>query len=300
MNTIGDLIGKSDVLQKRLAEHRERLLSNGEVSSFIKENEGLLDDDAIERSLSRINEFVVRQNDPFYEPRLVLIQGLIDVIYKPRDEALANKQAKGIRQSSLYDEMTSQFRGYHLDDYEVDRYNIKPKTFADDFCLSYQYGSGYTGMWLCGQKGIGKSFLMACLAGSLSRRNVGVAFVNTATMLSSTISTLKNYNEDKQKVLDRYKKAEVLILDDIGTEYLTGWIYNEILYEIINYRHIHKLATFFTSNYTIQDYTDMVSRKKDLNLDDASRLKTRIDSLAVEVQMVGADRREKAQFNQGV
>ena len=300
MNTIGDLIGQSEVLQKRLNEHRERLLSNGEVSSFIKENEGLLDDDAVERSLSRINEFVVRQNDSFYEPRLVLIQGLIDVIYKPRDEALANKQAKGIRQSSLYDEMTSQLRGYHLDDYEVDRYNIKPKTFADDFCSSYQYGSGYTGMWLCGQKGIGKSFLMACLAGSLSRRNVGVAFVNTATMLSSTISTLKNYNEDKQKVLDRYKKAEVLILDDIGTEYLTGWIYNEILYEIINYRHIHKLATFFTSNYTIQDYTDMVSRKKDLNLDDASRLKTRIDSLAVEVQMVGADRREKAQFNQGV
>lgn len=300
MNTIGDLIGKSEVLQKRLAEHRERLLSHGEVSSFIKENEGLLDDDAIERSLSRINEFVVRQNDPFYEPRLVLIQGLIDVIYKPRDEALANKQAKGIRQSSLYDEMTSQFRGYHLGDYEVDRYNIKPKTFADDFCSSYQYGSGFTGMWLCGQKGIGKSFLMACLAGSLSRRNVGVAFVNTATMLDSTMTSLKNYSEDKQKVLDRYKKAEVLILDDIGTEYLTGWIFGEILYQIINYRHSHNLATFFTSNYTIQYYTDMVSRKKDLNLDAATRLKARIDGLAVEVQMVGTDRREKAQFNQGV
>ena len=300
MNTIGDLIGKSEVLQKRLAEHRERLLSNGEVSSFIKENEGLLDDDAIERSLSRINEFVVRQNDPFYEPKLVLIQGLIDVIYKPRDEALANKQAKGIRQSSLYDEMTSQFRGYHLDDYEVDRYNIKPKTFADDFCSSYQYGSGFTGMWLCGQKGIGKSFLMACLAGSLSKRNVGVAFVNTATMLDTTMTSLKNYSEDKQKVLDRYKKAEVLILDDIGTEYLTGWIFGEILYQIINYRHSHNLATFFTSNYTIQDYTDMVSRKKDLNLDAATRLKARIDGLAVEVQMVGTDRREKAQFNQGV
>lgn len=300
MNTIGDLIGSSEFLQKRLTEHRERLLSNGEVSSFIKENEGLLDDDAIERSLSRINEFVVRQRDPFYEPKLVLIQGLIDVIYKPRDEALANKQAKGIRQSSLYDEMTSQFRGYHLDDYVVDRYNIKPKTFADDFCSSYQYGGGFTGMWLCGQKGIGKSFLMACLAGSLSRRNVGVAFVNTATMLDSTMTSLKNYSEDKQKILDRYKKAEVLILDDIGTEHLTSWIFGEILYQIINYRFNHKLATFFTSNYTIQDYTDVVSRKKDLNLDDALRLKTRIDSLAVEVQMVGADRREKAQFNQGV
>lgn len=300
MNTIGDLIGQSDVLQKRLKEHRERLLSNGEVSSFIKENEGLLDDEAIEKSLSRINEFVVRQRDPFYEPKLVLIQGLIDVTYKPRDEALAIKQAKGIRQSSLYDEMTSQFRGYHLGDYEVDRYNIKPKTFADDFCSSYEYGKGYTGMWLCGQKGIGKSFLMACLAGSLSKRNVGVAFVNTATMLDSTMTSLKNYSEDKQKILDRYKKAEVLILDDIGTEHLTSWIFGEILYQIINYRFNHKLATFFTSNYTIQDYTDMISRKKDLNLDDALRLKTRIDSLAVEVQMVGADRREKAQFNQGV
>lgn len=300
MNTIGDLIGKSDVLQKRLTEHRERLLSNGEVSYFIKENEGLLDDDAIEKSLSRINEFVVRQGDPFYEPRLVLILGLIDVIYKPRDEALANKQAKGIRQTSLYDEMTSQFRGFHLDDYEVDRYNIKPKTFADNFCSSYQYGSGFTGMWLCGQKGIGKSFLMACLAGSLSRRNVGVAFVNTATMLDTTMTSLKNYSEDKQKILDRYKKAEVLILDDIGTEHLTSWIFGEILYQVINYRFNHKLATFFTSNYTIQDYTDVVSRKKDLNLDDALRLKTRIDSLAAEVQMIGADRREKAQFKQGV
>ena len=300
MNTIGNLIGNSEVLQKRLTEHRERLLRNGEVSSFIKENEGLLDDDAIEKSLSRINEFVVRQSDPFHEPRLVLIQGLIDVIYKPRDEALANKQAKGIRQTSLYDEMTSQFRGFHLDDYEVDRYNIKPKTFADDFCSSYQYGSGFTGMWLCGQKGIGKSFLMAWLAGSLSRRNVGVAFVNTATMLDSTMTSLKNYSEDKQKILDRYKKAEVLILDDIGTEHLTSWIFGEILYQVINYRFNHKLATFFTSNYTIQDYTDVVSRKKDLNLDDALRLKTRIDSLAAEVQMIGADRREKAQFKQGV
>ena len=141
---------------------------------------------------------------------------------------------------------------------------------------------------------------MACLAGSLSRRNVGVAFVNTATMLDTTMTSLKNYSEDKQKILDRYKKAEVLILDDIGTEYLTNWIFGEVLYQIINYRLNHKLATFFTSNYTIQDYIDMISRKKDLNLDSATQLKSRIDSLAVEVQMVGTDRREKAQFNQGV
>lgn len=294
MKSIGELIGNDGRLQKLVTEHKERLLNQPDIKAFIKANEGLIDDEMIDKSLTRLNEYVVRLNDPHSKPKLIIYNGYIDVTYQPRDEALMIKQSKGINPTAVYDEITTTFKGVNIFDFDVNPLNVNAYSFAKEFLQSYKFGGGFTGMWLCGQKGVGKTFLMACLSGSLSKRNVGVTFVSIASMINKTMNSLTQYNEDKFKILAKYKKAEVLIFDDMGTEYLTSWIFDQILFEILNYRMNHKLATFFTSNYTVEDYTNYIARAKGMTLDDAKRLKTRIDSLASEVQMSGNDRRVKA------
>lgn len=294
MRSIGEVIGDSSKLQAMVAEEKKRILSHEDIQWFITLNEGLITDEMIDESLTRLNEYIVRLNDSHYKPKLIIYNGFIEVVYIPRDEALVLKQERGIGPAAVYDEITTVFKGNDLTNFEANQLNINAFSFTKDFNQSYRFDAGFTGMWLCGQKGVGKTYLMACLAGSLAKRSVGVTFVSVASMINKVMNSLTQYNEDKYKILSKYKKAEVLVLDDMGTEYLTAWIFDQILFDILNYRMNHKLATFFTSNLTVHDYTDYVSRAKGMTLDDAKRLKTRIDSLASEVQMSGIDRRPKA------
>ena len=46
----------------------------------------------------------------------------------------------------------------------------------------------------------------------------------------------------------------MLLLDDIGAEYLTPWSRDEVLEPILQYRMDEKLPTFFTSNF---DYSGL-------------------------------------------
>lgn len=295
MQAISDLMSDKR-LEETVAKLKKEYLAHPDIKQFIWVNEGVLTEESIDRSLSRIGEYITMLKDPWHKPKLVIYNGLIDVVYEPRDTALATKQAKGIRTSLVLDETTSQFRGLSLADIKPDFSNTKALAFMKEFMDNYAFGRGNQGMWLCGSRGVGKSYLMGGFAGELTKCNIGVTYVGVATMLSDLMGAISKYSEDKKRLLERYQKSEVLILDDMGTEYLTRWTFQELLYPIINYRQNNKLPIFFTSNYTKYDYYQWLAQQKDLSLDDARRLQARVDNMAAEVQMTGADRRAKAKF----
>lgn len=297
MQKMSEVLKDDKQWKERFKAVKARYLDHPDVKQFIWVNEGILSEQAINDSLSRIGEYIQALNDPWYKPQLVIYEGLIDVVYAPRDKALMNKQAKGIRTSLALDETTSQFRGLSLSDIKMDMTNAKSLGALKEFMDNYSFGKGTQGVWLAGSRGVGKSYLMGAFAGELSKKNIGVTYVGVASMLSNLMSAITKYSEDKNKQLEKYQKSEVLILDDMGTEYLSRWIFQTLLYPIINYRQNHKLPIFFTSNYGKYDYYQWLAQQKELSLDDSRRLQARIDNLAAEVQMVGPDRRNKTTFN---
>ena len=93
--------------------------------------------------------------------------------------------------------------------------------------------------------------------------------------------------------IDAVKKAEILMLDDIGAEANSTWIRDEVLGVILQYRMQEDLPTFFSSNFTMQqleEHLRMGNRGEDEPMK-AKRLMERIRFLSREVPMTGKNRR---------
>lgn len=61
-----------------------------------------------------------------------------------------------------------------------------------------------------------------------------------------------NSSIDIPPVLDRYKKAHLLVLDDLGIVKPTDWVLN-ILYLLVNWRYENLKTTIFTSNLNLAE-----------------------------------------------
>ena len=141
--------------------------------------------------------------------------------------------------------------------------------------------------------GVGKTHLMGFLSQRLVDKDIGVTFINVGVMFRTIKEKMNLDSRSLIREVDKIKKSEVLILDDIGTETPSNWSVKEVLYAILNYRMEHGKATFFTSNLTKHDYLDQLRMGRDVLPMDVTRLGERLDSLAKEIQMGGKNRRIK-------
>lgn len=148
------------------------------------------------------------------------------------------------------------------------------------------------GIYLYGKPGCGKTYLMNCLAHSYVKKGYSVSFVNVATLISElkngfTVSGLI------EEVMKKLKNSDVLILDDIGGESLTGWSRDEILMPLLNERMEKRMKTYFTSNYSYEELENHFSIDSRGNVDKikANRLMERIMALTVEKNLKGVNRR---------
>lgn len=98
-------------------------------------------------------------------------------------------------------------------------------------------------------KGSGKTMLSCCLANELMERlDLVVKFISIPELLEMTKKSFSNFSEKTE--LDSIRKAELLVLDDIGTEMRKEWV-DSVLFRLIDWRYTNKLVTIFTSNIEI-------------------------------------------------
>lgn len=88
---------------------------------------------------------------------------------------------------------------------------------------------------------------------------------------------------DSEAEFERYARAGVLILDDIGAAKVSEWT-EEQNYRLINYRYEHELPTLITSNLL----------PKDLSAQLGERVTSRLAEMTSRVVLEGADRRRAA------
>ncbi|MFP5286294.1 MAG: hypothetical protein ACLGI9_11205, partial [Thermoanaerobaculia bacterium] len=65
--------------------------------------------------------------------------------------------------------------------------------------------------------------------------------------------------ESQRQILDPLTEAEVLVLDELGTQKPTPWV-QEVLYLIINSRYTKRRPTLFTTNYRLELSRGTVSK----------------------------------------
>ena len=114
------------------------------------------------------------------------------------------------------------------------------------FYKDYLDGKNPKGLYLVGDFGTGKSYIIAALFNSLAKDGKQSVIVHVPELIREIKDSFdKDYSERFEILMN----TELLLLDDIGAEYLTPWSRDEVLEPILQHRMDENLTTFFTSNF---------------------------------------------------
>lgn len=303
INTLDTPLSVKQQLRKITGRDVEQLKNKifeiPEVKSFLKEYEEILDEKIINRSMRALLDFKNFANDPVYQPRLRMYCGNIDCVLEQRPEALKVMQKEKWKMKLDLTRVSKDNRQANFTDYdmsEVERLNAFTAVY--EIVKNYDENKKNVGIWLTGDMGIGKSYLLAATAKELNAKGAGVTMIGVNELIEEYKSQMGNDSDNKQKVIDKAKLVDVLILDDIGAETVTDFTTNTIMFPILDWRYKKEKLTMFTSNLSKGDYTRLLLKPKNSTLSDvenkqnAKRMMTRIDALAREVQTSGKNRRE--------
>lgn len=149
------------------------------------------------------------------------------------------------------------------------------------------------GLYLYGQPGVGKTYLMAGITNQLAKKGRKIAFVNVPKYIAE-LKMLFQDNEAFERKVRGLKQIDILVLDDIGGESVTGWSRDEILLPLLDERMEKGKVTLFTSNYSWKELKARLTVTSNALQEPmaAKRLLDRIDALSCEVFIKGSSRRK--------
>ena len=277
----------------------KQILADPRVASFIQEHS--LSQDEIKRSLPKFNQFLVecrkvKEGDASYiakgyEPILTMNEGYADVTYKETRQLKEQQEQQAIAKRINLVSLPQSYRKITFADIALDDV-ARVDTFESlvDFVANYP-SPDQKGLYIYGDMGVGKSFMLAAMAHELSEtKKVVTTIIHYPSFTIDVKNGIKDGSVKEQ--IDAVKQAEVLVLDDIGAEQFSSWIRDDVLQVILQHRMIEEQPTFFTSNYSFADLEAKLSngRQGDETWQ-AKRVMERIRFLAKEVHLKGVNRR---------
>ena len=287
---------------------KKEILNNALVQQFLKEHEGEVTNEMIERSLTKLYEYISQTNTcckassidccknlmPGLVPRLYISRDNIDIQYVQCEQNLMEQERREAAEmiSSMHmpkDVLQATLKDLMIDD--VSRVDIANK--AADFIAEFRTTGQLPrkGFYLYGKFGVGKSFVLGAIANELAALKVKSVVVFVPEFLREMKNSIGD-NSLNEKI-DYVKKAPVLMLDDIGAETMSAWTRDEIIGTILHYRMSEQLPTFITSNF---DYDGLEhhlaqSSKGDVEVVKAARIMERIKATTKPIRMDGVNRR---------
>lgn len=294
MESIGEILNRRNTGLGNFDDLINETLKNPEVQKFITDNK--MDQDEIQRSYSKFYEFV-KGKEKFdknpdklaYKPTLIMNQGYADVSYQTTEELAKHQQAMSLLKRV-------QIIGLPKELKKVDLYNPEDVQITND--SQYQLIEKITefikhpdkekGLYIYGDFGVGKSYIMAAMANELARNEISTTIIHYPTFVSGL-----DFDNAKMWVND-IKSAQVLVLDDIGAESNNSWLRDAILQVILQHRMQNNLPTFFTSNLTMAELEQhLAETKKVEDIWPAKRVMERVKYLAREIRLEGVNRRHE-------
>lgn len=170
-----------------------------------------------------------------------------------------------------------------------DKNRFKVISSIKQFIDNYPNDKHLKGLYVCGNFGSGKTYLITALLNELAKKN----FKSTIVFWPDFLRELKaSFQNDYNAKYELAKKTPILLIDDIGAEVITSWARDEILCPLVQYRMEQKLPTFFTSNLNLEQLKEHLSVTKDgIDLIKASRITERIKQLTSEIEMISKNLR---------
>ena len=147
------------------------------------------------------------------------------------------------------------------------------RNFADDF----------QNLFLYGDVGIGKTFLSNCIARDLIEKGFSVIYFSSSMFFNTLAqSTFDKSNPDAKDIQEYILDCDLLIIDDLGTEFTNNFIISQF-FTCINERLLNKKSTVISTNLSLDALADLYTE----------RVFSRITSNYTMLKLIGDDIRIK-------
>lgn len=178
---------------------------------------------------------------------------------------------KLILRSIAYEKLCSRFpvdkctfTNFELSYYPDNGGDITPRkrmSAVFDYCKDYaaNFSSHSPSLLMAGKTGLGKTHLSLAIAGQVINRGYGVIYASAQNILNKLESEKfgRGSNNDTEKKLI---ECDLLILDDLGTEFSTQFTVSAI-YNIINTRLLSDKPTIISTNLTFEELEKVYSQR---------------------------------------
>ena len=145
------------------------------------------------------------------------------------------------------------------------------KGYAANFCPD----SG--GLLMCGATGLGKTHLSLAIANEVIRRGYGVIYVSAPSIIAQYEKRMRTWG-DTNELLDMAADCDLLIIDDLGTEYKNQFSVSHI-YNLINSRLLSHKPVIINTNLNM----------KELETHYSNRLVSRLNGEVEKINFLGKD-----------
>ncbi len=172
----------------------------------------------------------------------------------------------------------------------TDKRRVQLIKWLKDFFDNYDGIKKMKGLYLHGSFGSGKTYLIYALLNELKMKK-RIDYI--AIYYPEVLRTLKEDWDSFQDNMASYQNVPILLIDDIGAESVSEWSRDEVLGTILQARMNNGLTTFFTSNLSIQELEEHLSKTKiDVDKLKARRIIERIKQLTIDMELISDNKRK--------
>ena len=162
------------------------------------------------------------------------------------------------------------FESFDLGFYEdapVDGKPLSPKKNMQlnlKICMEFvrDFSEKADNLFLYGAPGLGKTFLSSAIANELLKRGVSVLY-QTAGQITDILSDARfgrGESETASFFKDQLVKADLLIIDDLGTEFINAMTDADMFY-VVNSRILAEKSTIISTNLSLPDIERVYSSR---------------------------------------
>lgn len=224
-----------------------------------------------------------------YLPKVV--DGNLSFGYQPcKYRKKLNSKCEHLKNVYLF-EVPTEIKEASIDKiYMKDANRFETIEWLHKFINSYSKDKHQKGLYLYGNFGCGKTYLISAMFNELAKEKVKSAIVYWPEFLRDLKASFQtDFNEKFEMV----KKIDLLLIDDIGAESTSSWGRDEILGPILQYRMQAELPTFFTSNLDKNALEEHFANSKDgVEVIKAKRILERINQLTEQITLISKNLRK--------
>ena len=130
------------------------------------------------------------------------------------------------------------------------------RTVCEKWANEYP-GAEYRDLLLTGSTGLGKTFLLRAMAERLIERNINVLMISAYKMLEILRKSYFENDDGAAELLD----ADVLMIDDLGSEPLMQNVTVEQLFNLLNERQNRGLSTVISTNLEMSKFRERYTER---------------------------------------